>query len=132
MRLPQPGDGGKAVQPRQLRAQQGQMDRLLGQDIQHLPAGAGSDHLIALGGETGGQGGNDLLFVVADENTVHGKELLCVKIKRCGGFIPRRTICFQKGRTSCRSRLRRCAAETRCSMGFHWGLQKKAAKEMGM
>ena len=31
-----------------------------------------------------------------------------------------------------RSRLRRCAAETRCSMGFHWGLQKKAAKEMGM
>ena len=76
MRLPQPGDGGKAVQPRQLRAQQGQMDMLLGQDIQHLPAGAGSDHLIALGGETGGQGGNNIFFTVTDENTIHGERLL--------------------------------------------------------
>ena len=123
--LPQAGHGGDAVHPRHHHVQQDQVHLLPVQQPQGLIAVIGRQHPVALGGQIDVQGRHDVLFIVADQDGVHGDRLSFLGLHR-------RQTAGQKGSSSSRPRPRRDAALTRCSMGFHSPLLNSAAKEMGI
>ena len=71
--LPQLGGGGDAVHFRHHDVHEDEMDLMLPDDVQGLPAGVGLEEGVVLGAEIYLQGGNDVPLVVADQNVCHGK-----------------------------------------------------------
>ena len=79
--FPELGQGADPVHHRHHDVQQHQMDVLPVQDCQGLPAVGGGKGPIALGLQVDLQGGDDILFVVADQNVVahvHPSAFKCI------------------------------------------------------
>ena len=70
--LTQTVERGDAVHAGHHHVQQRQMDVLAVDDLECLRAVSGLKHAIALSGEVDAQRGDDILFVVADKNVIHG------------------------------------------------------------